>query len=196
MNQSDFAKLHNVSRKTVTSWKARGWVVSARGVIDVDASNAQLERYRKSVTQPEKSYLGNGLGNRNKLLPNDQLSVLPSAIDDESAEKTATRIMSAQGASMTLDEARRVKENYLALLHQLDYERKSGELVELAVAETILFDQARASRDAWLNWPTRIGPLVAADLGLEADRIVDTLTNYVHQHLQQLGQPENEVEFS
>ncbi|MEB0154013.1 hypothetical protein QN371_13390, partial [Pseudomonas sp. CCC4.3] len=64
------------------------------------------------------------------------------------------------------------------------------------VAENILFEQARASRDAWLNWPTRIGPLVAADLGLEADRIVDTLTNYVHQHLQQLGQPENEVEFS
>lgn len=192
MNQSDFAKLHGVSRKTVTNWKARGWLVSARGVIDVDASNSQLERYRKSVTQPKKSCQGNGSGNKGDSLPNP----LPIAPDDETPEQTATRILGAEGAGMSLDEARRVKENYLALLHQLDYERKSGELVELAVAETILFDQARASRDAWLNWPTRIGPLVAADLGLEADRVVDTLTSYVHQQLRQLGQPETEVQFS
>ncbi|MEB0308343.1 hypothetical protein QN382_03465 [Pseudomonas sp. 10B1] len=191
MNQSDFAKLHNVSRKTVTLWKARGWLVAVKGVIDVDASNAQLERYRKSVTQPKKSYLGNGLGNKGNSLPKP----LPEALDDETPEQTAVRILGTEGATMTIDEARRVKENYLALLHQLDYQRKSGELVELAVAETILFDQARASRDAWLNWPTRIGPLVAADLGLEADRVVDTLTNYVHQQLRQLGQPETEVQF-
>lgn len=58
-----------------------------------------------------------------------------------------------------------------------------------------MFDQAWASRDAWLNRPTRIGPLVAADLGLEADRVVETLTEYMHKHLQQLGQPETEVQF-
>lgn len=192
MNQSDFAKLHGVSRKTVTLWKARGWLVSVKGVIDVDASNAQIKRYRKSVTQPKKNGQGNGLGNKGNSLP----KLLPGTPDDETPEQTVVRILGSEGATMSLDEARRVKENYLALLHQLDYERKSGELVELAVAETILFDQARASRDAWLNWPTRVGPLVAADLGLEADRVVETLTDYVHQHLQQLGKPETEVQFS
>ncbi len=54
MNQSDFAKLHGVSRKTVTSWKARGWLVLAGDDIDVEASNANIERFRKTVTRPEK----------------------------------------------------------------------------------------------------------------------------------------------
>ncbi|MEA9994317.1 MULTISPECIES: hypothetical protein [unclassified Pseudomonas] len=121
----------------------------------------------------------------------------PESPDSETLEEEASRLIATGGvAAKDYAEALRLKENYLALLRKLEYEQKSGSLVDLGVAENILFEQARASRDAWLNWPTRIGPLVAADLGLEADRIVDTLTNYVHQHLQQLGQPENEVEFS
>lgn len=55
MNQSDFAKLHGVSRKTVTTWKARGWLVLAGDDIDVKASNANIERFRKTVTRPEKN---------------------------------------------------------------------------------------------------------------------------------------------
>ncbi|MFW7226157.1 MULTISPECIES: hypothetical protein [unclassified Serratia (in: enterobacteria)] len=27
MNQSDFARLHGVSRKTITIWKSKGWVI-------------------------------------------------------------------------------------------------------------------------------------------------------------------------
>ncbi len=54
MNQSDFARLHGVSRKTVTMWKSRGWLIMSGDDIDVAASNAQLEKYRKSVNRPEK----------------------------------------------------------------------------------------------------------------------------------------------
>lgn len=54
MNQADFAKLHNVSRKTVTAWKSRGWLVMDGEEVDVEASNANVERYRKTVTRPEK----------------------------------------------------------------------------------------------------------------------------------------------
>jgi len=54
MNQADFAKLHGVSRKTVTTWKARGWLVQVGDEVDVEASNANIERYRKTVTRPEK----------------------------------------------------------------------------------------------------------------------------------------------
>ncbi|MEX5790123.1 hypothetical protein AB6H32_00380 [Providencia hangzhouensis] len=60
MNQSDFAKLHGVSRKTITMWKSRGWLVMNGDEIDVDASNENIERYRKSPsvsankTKPKK----------------------------------------------------------------------------------------------------------------------------------------------
>lgn len=54
MNQADFAKLHNVSRKTVTTWKARGWLVMDGDEVNVEASNANIELHRKPVTQAEK----------------------------------------------------------------------------------------------------------------------------------------------
>ena len=120
----------------------------------------------------------------------------PLPVDGETLEEEAARLLESGGeASHDYAEALRRKENYLALLRQLEYENKSGSLVELEVAEKILFEQARASRDAWLNWPTRVGPLLAADLGLEADRVVGALTEYVHKHISQLGEPEIEVEF-
>lgn len=120
----------------------------------------------------------------------------PLPVDGETLEEEAARLLESGGeASHDYAEALRRKENYLALLRQLEYEKKSGSLVELEIAEKILFEQARASRDAWLNWPTRVGPLLAADLGLEADRVVGALTGYVHKHISQLGEPEIEVEF-
>ncbi|WP_237166178.1 hypothetical protein [Pantoea stewartii] len=54
MNQADFAKLHGVSRKTVTTWKARGWLVMEGDEVNVEASNANIETHRKTVTPPEK----------------------------------------------------------------------------------------------------------------------------------------------
>ena len=128
--------------------------------------------------------------------PKGSRTANPSPVDGETLEEEAARLLESGGeAGHAYAEALRRKENYLALLRQLEYENKSGSLVELEVAEKILFEQARASRDAWLNWPTRVGPLLAADLGLEADRVVGALTEYVHKHISQLGEPEIEVEF-
>ena len=128
--------------------------------------------------------------------PKGSRAANPSPVDGETLEEEAARLLESGGeAGHAYAEALRRKENYLALLRQLEYENKSGSVVELEVAEKILFEQARASRDAWLNWPTRVGPLLAADLGLEADRVVGALTEYVHKHISQLGEPEIEVEF-
>lgn len=54
MNQAEFAKLHGVSRKTVTMWKSRGWLVLEGDEVNVEASNANIEMHRKTVTPPEK----------------------------------------------------------------------------------------------------------------------------------------------
>ncbi len=80
-------------------------------------------------------------------------------VDAVTLEEEAAQLLESGGvATSDYAEALRRKENYLALLRQLEYEQKSGSLVDLEVAEKILFEQARASRDAWLNWPTRVGP--------------------------------------
>ena len=86
--------------------------------------------------------------------------------------------------------AERVKENALAAKHLIAARKDAGSLVEIETAKLVLFETQRSRRDAWLNFPTRIGPLLAADLGVDADKVVESLTAYVHQQLDDLGEPE------
>jgi hypothetical protein len=113
----------------------------------------------------------------------------PDAEEGETAADAAERIALTK-APYDRVEAERIKENYLALLKKLEYEQKEGSLVGIGVAEQVLFEASRAARDSWLNWPSRVGPLVAADLGLAADRVTEVLTAYVHEQIDQLGEPE------
>lgn len=130
MNQSDFAKLHGVSRKTVTTWKARGWLVLAGDDIDVEASNANIERFRKTVTRPEKKPVGNKQGNKTGNRSSGNKSGNKNDKDlAESPTKTVERMIAEHGVTMTLDEARQMKENFLALLTQLEYDIKSGQVL-------------------------------------------------------------------
>jgi len=86
--------------------------------------------------------------------------------------------------------AERVKENALAAKHLLAARKDAGHLVEIEHAEAVLFETQRAQRDAWMNFPTRIGPLLAAELGVDADKVAEALTVHVHQQLDDLGDPE------
>lgn len=47
VNQAEYAAMHGVSRKTVTQWKSCGWLVFQDGKVDVEASDAQLKKYRR-----------------------------------------------------------------------------------------------------------------------------------------------------
>ncbi len=187
MNQSDFARLHGVSRKTVTMWKSRGWLIMSGDDIDVAASNAQLEKYRKSVNRPDKQKTSAPEKKKaDRVLP---VREQPEE-SDSSLEGIARDFLLENGAELSLDEARRVKENYLALLTKLDFQQKDGQLIEMAAAEEVLFNAFRQQRDAWLNWPSRAAPLMAADLGVPADRMTEVLIEHVHKHISVLGEPE------
>jgi hypothetical protein len=87
-------------------------------------------------------------------------------------------------------DAERVKENGLAARSLLAARREAGDVVDLEVAETLLFNMARSSRDAWLNWPSRIAPLIAASLGIAVEPLLEALNDHVQQHLASLGEPE------
>lgn len=156
MNQSDFAKLHAVSRKTVTGWKARGWLVFVGDDIDVEASNKLLERHRKTVTRPglklakndEGNKSGNKAGNRqqgNK--PGNKPGNKKSGnTPDETPTQIVERMIASSGASMSFDEARTLKENFLALLTQLEYEEKRGQLLpwdDIATAVNTEYSRVR-----------------------------------------------------
>jgi hypothetical protein len=126
-------------------------------------------------------------------VPSANIKTEPDEIGDldETVAEAALRLIETVGVQMLpYGAALERKENYLALLRKLEFEQKSGELIELAMAEQVLFEGARAQRDAWLNWPARVGAMIAADLGLEADRVTEILTTHVYKHIEQLGDPD------
>ena len=185
VNQAEFSRIMNVSRKTVTKWKERNWLVFSGDLVNVAESIEILKRYRTA---------GAALGS-NKVTPQRSKVTGNSVIEvqeDETVSEAADRIIKTIGADMPMDEAKRLKENYLALLNQLEYQQKSGELVEIQLAQKILFSEFRAQRDAWLNFPSRVGAMLASDLNLPADRVTEVLTKYVHEQITTLGEPQTE----
>jgi hypothetical protein len=210
VSQAEFARMCGFSPKTISQWKKAGRLVLQGNRVDVEASRALLDKYRKggapvvtpavtlpvtlAVTQPGK---GNDRGGK---AGKKRAGKMPAPIDPgeieiqpgESLDAAAERLVTEIDVDMSLDEARRLKEVYLVLLHQLDFQQKSGALIDLETARMILFEEFRAQRDSWLNWPARVGPLVASELGIEADKVTDVLTKYIHQQVAQLGEPQAE----
>lgn len=103
-------------------------------------------------------------------------------IDDFLANFIAGRMLSRA-------DAERVKENGAAAKNLLAAMQEAGDVIDIAIAEAILFDQAREFRDAWMNWPARVGPMIAAELGVSPDPVVEALNKYVQQQLDDLGDP-------
>ncbi|WNJ81677.1 hypothetical protein RJE46_10765 [Cedecea neteri] len=178
MNQSQYAQHSGVDRKTIGRWiKAGRFIVMDGDLIDVEASDAALKKNR------------DGKDPRATNAKKQRVNVADSESGDE-IEDAARAIILTEGANLTREEAARIRENYMALLAKLQYEKDSGQLVELAVAEEVLFNAFRQQRDAWLNWPSRVAPLIAADLDVPADRMTEVLIEHVHKHISVLGEPE------
>jgi len=214
VTKAEYARRHGVSKVAAQKWEDKGWLVMVsegdRSKVDVAASDANLAKYRdtadgRAASSAKKSKPNGKPAGKPSAVVNQgppvappqpkQLVALPkslteSAQPEESPAEAADRIIASFGADMTTEEARRVKENYLALQGKLTYERDSGLLIELSEAERVMFDAARAARDAWLNWPAKAGPLIAADLGLDADKVTEVLTVHAYKQVERLGIPE------
>lgn len=185
MNQSEFAKLHGVSRKTVTQWKARGWLVLEGDDIDVDASNANIKRFRKTVTRPEKKPAGNSQGN--KSAGNRQGNTLLQA-GDESPTKVVERMIARHGVAMSLDQARQMKENFLALLTQLEYDIKSGAVLPYADMIALVRTEYSRMRTRLIAIAPEHGPRLRALASTTNDaEFVQAIQEVVYEAMEELS---------
>lgn len=196
-----YAKLHGVSKGAAQKWQARGLLKFADGKVDVEASDRTLAHAGVGRFAP------GGIGSRSKAATGSRVATEPVAAEvaglaaellgaAEFHEGLAPALIAfadglASGTVVDLITAQTYKENGLALLRILDARKRANELVEMADAEAVIFEMFRLQRDAWLNFPARIGPIIAADLGLDPDRVVEVLTSHVHQQLANLGEPDN-----
>jgi hypothetical protein len=80
-------------------------------------------------------------------------------------------------------EAQRRKENYLARLRQLEFEVKSGRLVDAATVRNRFFALARENREAMTSWPAQVAPLIAAQIGADQVKLAVALDLHVRKFL-------------
>lgn len=198
-----YAATHGTSRQAAAKWRKSGVLVMAGGLVDVESSDARMReaglgRYKgEAVTaQPDPA---TPTRNRHQVAPEVaaavdeavtdlEAAIADSEIDDEIAGGFVEQLLTGQFRSKV--EAAAIKENALALKHLLVAQKEAGKLVELAQAEQVIFDDRRAARDAWMAWPARFAPLIAADLDIDGAKLAEALKPYVHQQLDELGEPD------
>ena len=84
---------------------------------------------------------------------------------------------------VTFLEAQRRKEHYLAELRRLEFEVKSGRLVDGEKVRTETFNLARGFRDRLANWPKQSAPLIAAELGCDSIALAVAMEKHVREFL-------------
>jgi hypothetical protein len=150
MTLAEFGAIHGVSKQAAEKWKKRGWIVLKDGDIDVEASNKKLKKYRKprAIKAVNKKVDGQKVDKK--------LSVRPG----ETPAQAADRIMVDVDVTMNVEEAKRIKESYLALLNQLEYDTKSGLVVMAAdVAREVGQEYAKV-RTRLLSIPSEQAPQI------------------------------------
>lgn len=110
--------------------------------------------------------------------------------EGETPEEAAERITAEASSVPALSVSLARKEHFLALTRELQYRELQKALIPLEQAEAVMFEAGRAFRDHWANFVGRFAPLIAADLDVEADRVTEVLTGYVHKHAADVGEPD------
>ena len=82
----------------------------------------------------------------------------------------------------------------LARAQRVKLERENAEaeeqLIDMDQAGDLFFAVAREARDAWLNWPSRVSPVIAAQLDIPIAPLLAALDAHVHQQVADLGEKE------
>jgi hypothetical protein len=192
-----FAKTHGASRQAAAKWRDKGALVFDGDKVDAERSDVLMEangfgrfksaaRHAIPMARPAKRQAAPRRASADAD-PDDDGEGEEELPSDEELKDFVENLL--QGRFLSKVGAGAIKENSLALKHLIAAKKAAGSVIEIEVAQAIFFETARGERDAWMSFPTRVGPLLAADLDIETDRVVEALTVHVQQQLEQLGEP-------
>lgn len=152
VSQAEFARRKGVSKASVTAWKSKGLLsMTPDGLVKVEESEWLL------ADRPA-TYRGGTTKGGAAAQPKPEAKPRPG----ETPEQAAERIVVREGAApYDHAEAVRIKENYLALLRQLEFDLKSGAVVPIDVVVAVLVDQLARVRNKVLSISVRTAPRAA-----------------------------------
>lgn len=124
-------------------------------------TNVVMQRGEESVvTQDESSPRKSSASKSQAPATSHKPSESRIELDSLGIMKTKGEIDSA-AESISMADARAMKERYLALMAKLEYEMESGKLIEAEDARRAAFAAARKARDMLLTMADRLAPVVA-----------------------------------
>lgn len=147
--------------------KAGRIILEPDGTINTEKADQQWEANTNKAQQRPKKKVGS-------------LSALGAV--SETLQETAPT-----GGDTTFNQARTANEVLKAQAARVRLQQLKGELVDRAQALSHVYKLARAERDAWQSWPSRISAQMAAELEVDSHTLYVTLENYVRQHLSELA---------
>jgi hypothetical protein len=150
VTQAEFAKLRGSSKFAVSHWKKLGLIVMKQRLVDVEASEKLLD------SRPI-SKRGRGTNRR----PDAPIAPALAEVPREVLEATPAKVLTS-AANWTTAEANRRKEIALALTRQLEYDLKSGAVVQIADVKATVEAEYGVVRDRILQAPAKL-----------ADRLLD-----------------------
>ncbi len=154
-----YARHRGVSHTAVRKALATGRITAgAEGRIDAAAADQQWET-STNLSKPRNSVTGVPKKRRTPGAPSDPLGVPgpEDGVASQAGDGGVPRLASSYAAS------RAAREAYLARLAKLDFEERSGKLVDADQVRTQLFALGRRARDTLLGVPDRLAPILAGE---------------------------------
>lgn len=153
VTQTEFARRVGVSQARISTLCSEGMFNGAtkkqgrKLLIDVEAGKARL---RSSLDPTNESKIRSLIGGGNPKRP--------EARDDSGGTRSG-------GVKPVIDfsQARTLNEQYKAAIRKLEYEEKTGKLVDAAKVREAAFSMGRRIRDAMMNIPDRLSAMLAAE---------------------------------
>jgi hypothetical protein len=204
MSQAEYARYRGVTRQAV--WEA---VQSGRITLLPDSTidpvvadrqwdlrtdqSMQRKRTRGAGKQaaPSVAFRSRAVADAG-VSPSGTKPVPTEAIDtvrDTLAEQGVDLEQDAEpGGAISFVQARLANEILKAQLQKVKLGKVRGQLVDRAKARQLVFDLARRERDAWIGWPARVAANMAAELGVDPNRMEEVLDRYLREHLSELAE--------
>ena len=180
LSQRKLAVALGVSPKAIRTAVAKKWIVPlADGSFDEAAARA--------------AYVSRADPARTKVRRENPVPSVATPADAKAAVSLVRQILMDEGmpagGAMDFDQARTADVILKTRERALRMEVESGKLVDADVVRDEVFKLSRADRDAWVNWPSRVAPLLAAEFGLPLVALALALEREVRAHLFERADP-------
>ncbi len=174
MTQTEYAEHRGISQPRVSTLMRTGKIpasamrkISGKRLIDMDKADKALSENLDKIYNPNPEP---------RKRKNKEQPTVPEM--EQTAEKAGT-------GGMTLAKAQQVQAQYKAALLKLEYEQKSGKLIDAGVVEVETFNFARRVRDAIQNVPDRVSSEIASYT--DVHKVRETLTAAYNEVLEELS---------